>query len=125
MFRFKQNVSFVLKPLMSHTLVLKTPARGVSSVYRYKSRYLYRKLDIHRMVNMKAHELLKQLYDFYIRMGGANTNFYVVLPINADRAPCSAQSVIGVATRNSVGLTSDRDINTSGKHCRNSFPRLM
>ena len=76
MFRFKQNVSFVLKPLMSHTLVLKTPARGVSSVYRYKSRYLYRKLDIHRMVNMKAHELLKQLYDFYIRMGGAKTNFY-------------------------------------------------
>ena len=41
------------------------------------------------------------------------------------RVPCSAQSVIGVATRNSVGLTSDRDINTSGKHCRNSFPRLM
>ena len=84
MFRFKQNVSFVLKPLMSHTLVLKTPARGVSSVYRYKSRYLYRKLDIHRMVNMKAHELLKQLYDFYIRMGGAKTNFYAVSPINAD-----------------------------------------
>ena len=79
MFRFKQNVSFVLKPLMSHTLVLKTPARGVSSVYRYKSRYLYRKLDIHRMVNMKAHELLKQLYDFYIRMGGAKTNFYAVI----------------------------------------------
>ena len=41
------------------------------------------------------------------------------------RVPCSAQSVIGVATRNSVGLTSDRDFNTSGKHCRNSFPRLM
>ena len=44
-----ENVSSVLKPLMSHTLVLKTPARGVSYVYRYFSRYLYIKLDIHHV----------------------------------------------------------------------------